>query len=68
MNYIFCGMISLRIWVLARPNPDRQKSLCENSNLARFCSARLHAGALGSSRRPPEGGRYTNQTEHSHSL
>jgi hypothetical protein len=35
----------------------------ENSKLARFCSARLQAGILESSRCPPEGGRYKNQTE-----
>src|SRR5580704_2665036 len=37
------------------------RSLCENSKLPRFCSARLQAGTLDSSRCPPEGGRYMNQ-------
>jgi len=37
------------------------KSLCENSRLPRFCSARLQAGTLESTRCPPEGGRYMNQ-------
>ena len=39
----------------------RLQSLCENSKLARFCSARLQAGTLKSSRCPPEGGRYMKQ-------
>jgi len=38
------------------------KSLYENSILARFCSARLQAGISESSRCPPEGGRYMNQS------
>ena len=37
------------------------KSLFENSQLARSCSARLQAGTLGSNGCPPEGGRYRNQ-------
>ena len=36
-------------------------SLCENSKLPRFCSARLQAGTLESSTCPPEGGRYMNR-------
>jgi hypothetical protein len=35
------------------------RRLRENSNLPRFCSARLQAGILKSSRCPPKGGRYT---------
>jgi hypothetical protein len=37
------------------------QSVCENSGSADFCSARLQAGILNSSRCPPEGGRYINQ-------
>jgi hypothetical protein len=37
------------------------KSLCVNSKVARFCSARLQAGTLESSKCPPEGGRYMSQ-------
>jgi hypothetical protein len=39
----------------------RLQSLCGNSKLTRFCSARLQAGILKSSRCPPEGGRYMKQ-------
>src|SRR5216683_5480712 len=38
------------------------QSLCEISNSARICSARLQAGTLESSRCPPEGGPYMTQT------
>jgi hypothetical protein len=37
------------------------ESLSENLIVAHFCSARLQAGILESSRCPPEGGRYINQ-------
>jgi len=40
---------------------NRLQSLCDNSKLTCFCSARLQAGILKSSRCPPEGGRYMNQ-------
>ncbi len=37
------------------------QSLCENSKSRHFCSARLQAGTLESTRCPPEGGRYMIQ-------
>jgi hypothetical protein len=53
--------LSLSGLILARSKCDRLKSLCENSKLPYFCSARLQAGTLESSRCQPEGGRYMNQ-------
>jgi hypothetical protein len=50
---------SLSVFCLpGKAKPDRLKSLCGNSKWTPFCSARLQAGTLESSRCPPEGGRY----------
>jgi hypothetical protein len=51
------------VYEKARSDVPGLKSMCENCDLPRLCSARLQASTdtLESARCPPEGGRYTNQ-------
>src|SRR6266851_2465857 len=53
-------MLQFRNYPLESSTDPGLESLCENSKLERFCSARLQGGTLKSSRCPPEGGRYNN--------